>query len=147
VLSSIAVAQDNIPTASVRRGDLVRTISTIGSLQAARSANVAAPYDAKVIRIVPEGTRVEAGEPVIWLDTQALQDELTEEEAKLALALKDLEAARDEYTLRELQNGYNLESEQANVELAQQRLNDAERNYKTEEILVERNISARSRLD
>lgn len=146
-LSTVAMAQDGIPTASVRRGDLVRTISTIGSLQAARSANVAAPYDAKVIRIVPEGTRVEANEPVIWLDTQSLQDQLKEEEAKLALALKDLEATREEYKLRELQNAYNLESEMANVELAQQRLNDAERNYKTEEILVERNISARSRLD
>ncbi len=137
----------SIPTAEVREGPFARTVSTVGELRAARSYPVAAPHRGQVVRLVPEGTRVEEGDPIFWLDTQEEEDRLRDEGTQLELAIRDLRAAEEEYQLQELLNEYNLQSELSRVELAEQRLQDAEQKYEAERILVERAISPRSRLD
>ncbi len=142
-----ASASGSIPTAEVRRGPFARTVSSVGELRAARSYPVSAPHRGQVVQLVPEGTRVEEDDPIFWLDTQDEEDRLRDERAQLELALKDLQAAEQEYELQELLNEYNLQSELSRVELAEHRLEDAEQKYEAERILVERAISPRSRLD
>ncbi len=136
-----------IPTATVQRGDFKKTITSIGEMQASQSAIVNAPYRGTVIRVIPEGSRVEENDPVIWMDTEEQEEQLKEEQAQLALAEKDLEAAEEDYRLQEVQNEYDLQSEQAKVELAVQRQEDARQKFETEKILVEKKISAQNRLD
>lgn len=140
-------AADSIPLVEVREGVFRRTVSSIGELKAARSSMINAPFNGQVTRLVPEGTRVAPGDPVIWLDTDSLTDNLRDEEASLLLARKDLEAAIEEYELQEIQNEYNLQSELARVELAEQRLEDAQQKFESERILVERRISPQNRLE
>jgi multidrug resistance efflux pump len=122
-------------------------VNSIGELKAARSTIITAPYDGKIVKLVPEGAPVAQGDPVIWLDTDEFTEQLKDHDAQLQLALKDLETAREEYRLQELQNEYNLRAEEARVELAEQRLVDARQRATTERELVERNISARSKLE
>jgi multidrug resistance efflux pump len=147
VASAGAAALDSIPLVQARTGPFVRTVSSIGELKAQRSSTIMAPFEGKVVRLVPEGTRVQRDEPVIWLDTDSLVQSLKDETEKLMLAQKDLEAAREDYRLQEIKNDYDLKSEQARVELAEQRLQDAQQKFDTEQVLVERRISAASRLE
>ncbi len=145
--AATARGASGIPTASVRKGSVVRTVSSIGELKASRSALLSAPFEGKIVKLVPEGTRVAPEDPVIWMDTEELDQKMIDTEASLRLAKKDHEAAEEAYRLQEIQNQYNLEAEQARVELAEQRLRDSEMKYDTEKILVDRKISATSRLD
>ncbi|MCC5877780.1 MAG: efflux RND transporter periplasmic adaptor subunit [Candidatus Sumerlaeia bacterium] len=141
------LASDSIPLVEVRQGDFRKTISSIGELKASRSAMITSPFNGKITRLIPEGTRVQADDPIIWLDTDDLVDRLRDEEARMLLAEKDLDAAKEDYQLQELQNEYNLQSELARVELAEQRLQDAEQRFESERILVERRISPQTRLE
>jgi HlyD family secretion protein len=136
-----------IPTAPIVRGTFQRTVNSIGELKAARSSMIVSPFEGKIVRLLPEGSAVKEGEPLLWMDTDDLDENLKDHEASLLLAQKDLESAREEYRLQEIQNEYNLKGEEARVELAEQRLQDAEQKYATEKELVERNISARTKLE
>ncbi|MCC6546715.1 HlyD family efflux transporter periplasmic adaptor subunit [Candidatus Sumerlaeota bacterium] len=137
----------NIPTLPVSVGTFEKTVNSIGELRASKSTTVSAPYEGQVVKLVEEGTAVKQGDPIVWLSTTSIEDNLKEEEPVLALAQKDLETAKEQYRLQELQNEYSMKSEEAKVELAEQKLKDAEQKFETEKILVERKISARSELD
>lgn len=143
---TVGIGSD-ILTVEVTRGLVDRTVDSVGELKSARSSTVNSPFDGKVVKLLPEGTGVKKDDPVIWMDTQQLDDKLKEQESELSLAKKDLEAAHEEYRLQEIQNEYSLKSEQARVELAEQKLKDSEQKYASEKILVEKKISARTRLD
>jgi multidrug efflux pump subunit AcrA (membrane-fusion protein) len=136
-----------VPVLPVTVGSFEKTVNSMGELRASKSAVVTSPYQGQIVKLVEEGTAVKEGDPVVWLATTEHEDNLKEEEPKLALAEKDLEAAREDYNLQLLQNEYDMKAEQAKVELAEQKLKDAGQKYETERILVERKISARSQLD
>lgn len=138
---------EGIPTAPVVRGTFQRTVNSIGELKASRSSIIVSPFEGKIVRLLPEGSAVKKGEPLLWMDTDELEENLKDHEASLLLAQKDLESAKEEYRLQELQNDYNLKAEEARVELAEQRLKDAEQKFATEKELVARNISARTKLE
>ncbi|MBI1291073.1 HlyD family efflux transporter periplasmic adaptor subunit [bacterium] len=145
--SSSATQSDSIPSSPVVRGTFQRTVNSIGELKAARSSIIVSPFEGKVVRLVPEGSPVKEGEALLWMDTDELEENLKDHDASLLLAQKDLESAKEEFRLQEIQNDYNLKSEEARVELAEQRLKDAEQKYATEKELVDRNISARTKLE
>jgi multidrug efflux pump subunit AcrA (membrane-fusion protein) len=73
---------------AVRRGDLTLEIPIIGALNAARSADITAPISNdphffKIARMAPEGSQVEAGQMVMELDTQEINQKLREYQAEL----------------------------------------------------------------
>lgn len=134
-------------TAEVVQGPFQSDIFSIGTLSASRSARVAAPFEGRLIRLLPEGTRVAAGDPIAWFETEDFEDRLEEDMADLDLRLKDLEAARQAYELEVEQNNYSVESERVRVEIARQRFLDAQRRYDSEASLFERQIVPRNRVD
>lgn len=97
---------------SVERDTLVVTVTATGELEAIRSAEIAGPpclvqllqgSDIKMMWIVPEGTKVRAGEPVAGLDPswfreklRGLRDECLEHEQKLREAGFDTAASLKE---------------------------------------------------
>jgi len=136
-----------VPTAKVATGTFERWVRSVGFLQAANSASITSPISGKIIKLVPEGTRVKKDDPVMWLDTDELQRSRDETSASLGLVLKDVESAREEYRLTEIRNRYELEQGRTRVDLAEQTLLDAKQKYAAEETLVERNVSPRSNLE
>lgn len=136
-----------IPTAEVRNGPFVSSVSSIGALRAERSATLGAPYEGKIIQLLEEGTRVEPGDPVIWFETEDYETDLEEAEAQLGLDLKDLEAARQGAELERIKNEYTLESERTRVEVARQEWMEAKRKYESDLALLEQQIVARTRVD
>jgi HlyD family secretion protein len=107
------------PSAPVVRGELVRSLSLAGELEAVRSVPLVVPdigTGAQVTFIAPEGQRVEQGDLVVQLDRSVLdrqlidagnhleisQTRIGQQKAQLELRLADLQSAveRAELALR-----------------------------------------------
>jgi multidrug resistance efflux pump len=82
-------AASTIPTARARKGEFRVTVEEVGVLRARSSTTVKPAFWGRIAKLVPEGTNVAAGEPIIWLET-------TDLEAQLGRADQDLESARNE---------------------------------------------------
>jgi len=139
-------ASATIPTHEVTRGPLEVTVTSIGQLMAARSAVINAPYEARITRLIEEGTRVEEGDPIVWFETDDIEEQLEDTLAQLELDLKDLEAAKDAYELEQIRNEYTLETERTRVEIARQEYEDARQKYEAEQVLFDRNVTPATRL-
>lgn len=146
-LQIVAVDLGAIPSFEVREGRFEVSLTSIGEVRAAESSVLASPFEGKIVKLLPEGTRVEAGEPVIWFETDQLEDELLEQEAQLKLDEKDLQGAMDAYELEKVKNNYLLEAERNAVEIARQSQEDARQKFESEKVLYERNISPQTKLD
>jgi HlyD family secretion protein len=134
-------------TTLVRRGPLAVSIPTIGVLQAKSSIVLSSPFEGRVIRLVPEGARVSAGDPVIWFETREYEDQLDEQLAQLALDERDLQSAYDALELEKLKNQYTMESERTRVEIARRDFEDSKQKFESEQVLFTRNISPQTQLE
>ncbi|MBN1296700.1 efflux RND transporter periplasmic adaptor subunit [bacterium] len=114
----------------VHRRAFVAGIEDVGIVRATRSASVVATAEGKIARMVPEGTHVRAGDPVLWLDDQDIRQNIETETIALKRSQSDLERAREllsesrfnlELTLREREATYRfnvLNVERSERELA-----------------------------
>ena len=79
----------------VKREDLVQTVELEGELSAVRSSEIGVPpvgwVQFKIAFLIPEGTVVKKGEPVLGFDTAALQRQLVERQAEYQDAAKRVE--------------------------------------------------------
>jgi HlyD family secretion protein len=90
---------------TVRRGDLTLEVPIIGALNAARSLDITAPISNdphmfKIARMIPEGTRVEAGQMVMELDTEEINQKLREYQAELGKNEEELKKRKLEYDVQ-----------------------------------------------
>ena len=80
---------------TVKRQDLVQTVEMEGELQAVRSTEIGVPpvqnAEFKIAFLVPEGTVVKKGQPVLGFDTEALQRQLVEKQAEFQEAAKKVD--------------------------------------------------------
>lgn len=142
-----AVPLESIPSAAVERGEFAVTLASIGELRAAKSSVLSTPFEGKITKIIPEGTRVEPDDPVIWFETDDIENQLESEIAQLDLDKKDLQAAMDDYELEKIKNEYSLQSERTRVEISRQSYEDARQKFEAEKVLFEKNVSPQSKLD
>jgi RND family efflux transporter MFP subunit len=82
-----------IPTATVARGDVRITITESGELRAEQQTTVSATNDKQIIWLVPEGTRVKSGDPLIRFESQKYEIAKGTAESALAVARADLAKA------------------------------------------------------
>ncbi|HEY6551880.1 MAG TPA: HlyD family efflux transporter periplasmic adaptor subunit [Vicinamibacteria bacterium] len=79
----------------VKREDLVQSVEVEGELTAVRSTEIGVPpvtfVEFKISFLVPEGTMVKKGQPVLGFDTEALQRQLVEKQAEFQEAVKKVE--------------------------------------------------------
>ena len=80
---------------TVKRQDLVQTVEMEGELQAVRSTEIGVPpvqnAEFKIAFLIPEGTVVKKGQPVLGFDTEALQRQLVEKQAEFQEAAKKVD--------------------------------------------------------
>jgi len=142
-----------IPTITVKRAEFLDSLQFRGEVKALKSATISAPAEAgelQIVKLVPEGSTVKAGDVVVAFDkTKTEQDlaqfksslksaeaeigqakaqgRLAEEEDKTAVlkATYDVEAARLEASKQEIVS--RIEGEEAKLKLAdaQQKLREA----------------------
>src|SRR5688572_27852852 len=75
-------------TVAVTRGELALEVPIMGALGAARSVDLTAPVSNdphmfKIAQMAPEGSKVEAGQVIMQLDTQEVDQKLLEYQSAL----------------------------------------------------------------
>lgn len=84
-------SQSTAETVPVRRGNLVVTVSSVGTVKAKAQVNLAFQTSGKVAEIlVKEGELVREGQPLARLDTKTLELQVAQAEANLAVAQAQL---------------------------------------------------------
>ncbi len=89
----------------IERSDFVSGIEDVGVIKAVRSSACSASTGGMIARIVPEGSVVQKGDPVVWLDNKDLIERIEEEKIQLKRSQSDYERSLE--TLAEQQ--FNLE--------------------------------------
>lgn len=83
--------QTAMETVPVRRGNLVVTVSAVGSVKAKAQVNLAFQTSGKVAKVlVEEGSFVREGQPLACLDTRTLELQVSQAEANLMMAKAQL---------------------------------------------------------
>ena len=108
----------------VKREDLVQSVEVEGELAAVRSTEIGAPpvteVEFKISLLVPEGTAVTKGQPVLGFDTEALQRQLVEKQAEFQEAAKKVEQKEIDLGLKLLE--VEQQSAQAQADLGKAKL-------------------------
>jgi len=95
-LAGLRASEADVPRPiTLKRQDLVQTVEMEGELQAVRSTEIGVPpvrdAEFKIAFLIPEGTAVKKGQPVLGFDTEALQRQLVEKRAEYQEAAKKVE--------------------------------------------------------
>ncbi len=84
-------SQSTVETVPIRRGNLVVTVSSVGTVKAKAQVSLAFQTSGKVAEIlVKEGEFVREGQPLARLDTKTLELQVAQAEANLAVAQAQL---------------------------------------------------------
>lgn len=134
-------------TARVERADLVVTVTEEGELRASKAQSISAPFNGKISKILPEGTRVNPGEAVIWMETTDIEDQIELRQAELDRVQAAYDKAVVTARLVSVQDGLDLQSKEAEKQYALVKLDSAKRAAQKAKILVENKLSPRSALE
>jgi multidrug efflux pump subunit AcrA (membrane-fusion protein) len=133
-----------VPTALVERGTFVRRVEGEGHLRAARSVRLAVPGELRqpfvIAALVPDGSPVEAGDPVVRFDATELQEALAT--ALAELAGNELRTAQEQVT-----SAAQLANLGRDAELAGQELQSAREFQKKDAELFSRHDIVESEVD
>lgn len=117
-------------TTTVRRGDMIVTVTESGSIRARDSIQYKCRVerrrggvDVTILKIVPPGTYitqedVDAGMVLVELDSSSLKDQLQQEEMELAGDQETFTASEEAYDIRVIQNESDVATAQLEVRFA-----------------------------
>jgi HlyD family secretion protein len=122
---------ESAPFATVRRDTIVSTVETTGKVQAERSARLSFKVSGRVEKVlVSQGDRVEAGDVLAELDTNAQQRQLAEAQAQLEISKLKLQQAREGARPED------VAAATANLNAAQARLSQVRSGARAEDVAV-----------
>lgn len=105
VIGAVAVRRTGgprVPIVEVKRGEFVDYVQIRGEIKALRSVQLTAPSiagDLQIVKLVPTGTMVKAGDVVVKFDTSTLENTLAQKKSELKSAEADIEHSRAENRL------------------------------------------------
>lgn len=115
-------------TAVIERGELPLEVPITGTLSASRSVDLTAPLSNdphmfKIAQMAAEGSRVEAGQLIMELDTQEVDQKLREYQAELGKNEEELNKRRLEYDVQTRDLRVLIEDARVKLETARHKLN------------------------
>ncbi len=127
---------------SIEAQPLERPIATEGQLAEASAVSITAPFDGAIVqRWVRAGDHVEAGAPLVRLDTSTVQAELLEAQAANTRAKEDLVG------LKNWQTSVEVTAAQRQVVNAERQLQVIQTRLKDSQTLFDKGIVARSEVE
>jgi RND family efflux transporter MFP subunit len=93
-----------VPTYEVKRGEFLDSLQFRGEVKAMKSVTISAPSEAgdlQIIKVLPEGTVVKAGDVVVEFDKTKTQQDLAQHRSSLKSAEAEIEQARAQARLAE----------------------------------------------
>jgi HlyD family secretion protein len=121
--------QPGAAVAEVREGPFRVAIVETGTLQALRSVTYASTIQsnqAKIIALAPEGKLVQKGDLLILFDSAPFEEEIRRSQAALAQAEADLEKAKQDLKLQQIQNQEELAAARQKTERTDLELRDVQ---------------------
>lgn len=110
----------------VQRGDITRTVSLTGSIEAEDTSGVVSKTPGKILRVhVEEGDHVEQGDLLVELERNDLKAQLRQAKASVGSAQARLRQAQSGTTLQEAETSTSIETAKADLEAARSRLKQA----------------------
>ncbi len=137
----------SLPTVRAQRGLFKVTIDELGIFEAEKKVLITAPFSGKVLKIIPDGSEVKAGQTVIWLDAEDITDDLENQITQLKSVKMDLEQSIAQLLDSIKNNTIDTELSQAELEFSRLRLLEANQQLETLEILKENSLVPRRDLD
>jgi HlyD family secretion protein len=142
--ASSAPAPPQYGVAQVRRGDVAKTISATGRLQALTTVQVGTQVSGTIAEIYADfNSQVRKGQVIARLDASQLQAQLTQASANLMGATASVQTAQAAV----LSADASVQAAEANVDRLQAMVDDAERNLARARELVEAGVAPRRDLD
>jgi HlyD family secretion protein len=89
---SFSSAESSIPLFTVKKGNFLVSVTESGELRAKNSISVSTPRvrgNIKIVYLVPEGNRVNAGDTIVRFDPTEALNTLKEAESKLEIAISE----------------------------------------------------------
>lgn len=129
-LNNCSKENNFLPSAKIRSGHFVVTISEQGEIKAKRSVVVTTPSslkgNAKVVKIVQEGTIVKKGDFLLQMDSDEIQQaiETIQNELKVLKAELDKSEANHKFSITQME--LKLENAETRYKMAQMRLKQIE---------------------
>jgi HlyD family secretion protein len=120
---------DGVPTAEVKKGDWVDYVELRGEVKAVRSISLAAPSNAgelQILKLLPSGTAVKAGDVVVEFDRTKRQRTLEEERTALKQQEAEIDKARAQGRLKSEKNRTDLLKSRYDVDRAELETHKAE---------------------
>ena len=113
-----------IPTAEVRRGEILITQTETGEVRASKNQTITAPASSRrmsnlqIVDMIPEGTTVEKGDVLIQFDTNEMEDLINQREESLQSLEENLEKLEAQQASTMEDYNADLETINNNYELA-----------------------------
>jgi len=136
-----------LPSVHATRGEFTVTIPEVGVLKARRNATAVSPFYEKVLKLVPEETVVEEGDPVVWLDTTQFEERMIRETATFEAAKARLDKSLEQLRVDLIKNKLTMEEKEGDLEFARVEARFAREKYNKVKRLVEADVLAQRRLD
>ncbi|WP_114312548.1 efflux RND transporter periplasmic adaptor subunit [Thermus caldifontis] len=115
-----------VRTVPAQRGLLEREVRASATLQAERDSLVAAGASGRVLRTLPPGTRVQAGEGVVFLDPAPFQEALEAARLSLKQAEANLERSRNQLSGNQAALKAQLQAAEAQLQAAKRRYEEGQ---------------------
>ena len=105
----------------VTRGDLTVTVRERGSLKADNQISIESEVtgQARIIFLVPEGSKIKKGQLLVELDSSGLLESLTQQEITVKTAEANLTGARENVAIQKQQNETETQASKLKIELAE----------------------------
>lgn len=132
-----------IPTDVVRRGRFVVSITEVGEMRALNAQPIVGPFWGRIAWLVPEGTVVQAGDPVLKMDRGEIENNVQRQKEDFALAKSRLEKKNEQIRLSLFQKEMDVRGAEANLERVRLELEDAQDQYEKEQELFRNKMTSK----
>lgn len=108
----------SMPRIEVRRQALVISLALTGQIDAKRAHTITAPRirNIQITWMAPEGSMVQAGDPVLRFDSTLQQQDLVDQESQHKIAETSLQRAEQELAIRDKELGLELRQAERNYD-------------------------------
>ncbi len=107
------------PVHTVKRSDMLVSITEGGNLKATREVRVSAEVGGQIVSLVDEGSWVKKGDVLVELDPTSFEERVSREEIEYRNAVSAHEQAKENYEIRKSQNASDIKEAELKYRFAQ----------------------------
>jgi HlyD family secretion protein len=136
----MGTSEAEVPVTEVAKGEFRVIVREIGYLKAKRTVAVSTNTQGKVTKLLREGTFVEEGDPILWMETKEIEERIKELEVTVKVANANLDKTRKNNALQEQLALLSREQTTKDLAYNETLLEDAVEEYEKVKRLVEQGL-------